>query len=62
PWSNPDMPTPQRVASLLRNSPIGRKRNRYIEGIGLVIKQLEGEIEQGAENCGKRILLFLVLL
>jgi len=52
--SNPDMPTPQRVASLLRNSPIGRKRNRYIEGIDLVIKQLEGEIEQVSEDRQER--------
>ncbi|MEE8564317.1 MAG: PD-(D/E)XK nuclease family protein [Atribacterota bacterium] len=47
---NPDIPTPQRVATLLRNSPIGRKRNRYIKGIDLVIKQLEGEIEQVSED------------
>jgi len=52
--SNPDIPTPQRVASLLRNSPIGRKRNRYIKGIDLVIKQLEGEIEQVSEDRQER--------
>ncbi|PKP56242.1 hypothetical protein CVT91_13640, partial [Candidatus Atribacteria bacterium HGW-Atribacteria-1] len=52
--SNPDMPTPQRVASLLRNSPIGRKRNRYIKGIDLVIKQLEREIEQVSEERQER--------
>ena len=52
--SNPDMPTPQRVASLLRNSPIGRKRNRYIEGIDLNIKQLEREIEQVSEDRQER--------
>jgi len=48
--SNPDVPTPQRVATLLRNSPIGRKRNRYIKGIDLVIKQAEREIEQVSED------------
>ena len=48
--SNPDIPTPQQVATLLRNSPIGRKRNRYIKGIDLVIKQLEREIEQVSED------------
>lgn len=52
--SNPDIPTPQRVASLLRNSPIGHKRNRYIKGIDLVIKQLEGEIEQVSEDRQER--------
>jgi len=52
--SNPDIPTPQRVASLLRNSPIGRKRNRYIKGIDLVIKQLEREIEQVSEDRQER--------
>ncbi|RXG62706.1 hypothetical protein ES695_20810, partial [Candidatus Atribacteria bacterium 1244-E10-H5-B2] len=52
--SNPDIPTPQRVSSLLRNSPIGRKRNRYIKGIDLVIKQLEGEIEQVSEDRQER--------
>jgi len=52
--SNPDIPTPQRVATLLRNSPIGRKRNRYIKGIDLVIKQLEGEIEQVSEDRQER--------
>ncbi len=52
--SNPDIPTPQRVASLLRNSPIGRKRNRYIKGIDLVTKQLEGEIEQVSEDRQER--------
>ena len=52
--SNPDIPTPQRVASLLRNSPIGRKRNRYIKGIDLVIKQLEREIEQVSEDRRER--------
>lgn len=48
--SNPDIPTPQRVASLLRNSPIGHKRNRYIKGLDLSIKQLQGEIEQVSED------------
>ena len=52
--SNPDIPTPQRVASLLRNSPIERKRNRYIKGIDLVIKQLEREIEQVSEDRQER--------
>jgi len=52
--SNPDIPTPQRAASLLRSSPIGRKRNRYIKGIDLVIKQLEGEIEQVSEDRQER--------
>jgi len=52
--SNPDIPTPQRVASLLRNSPIGRKRNRYIKGIDLVIKQLEREIEQVSKDRQER--------
>ncbi|MBU4228405.1 PD-(D/E)XK nuclease family protein [bacterium] len=48
--SNPDIPTPQRVASLLRNSPIGHKRNRYIKGLDLIIKQLKSEIEQVSED------------
>ena len=52
--SNPDIPTPQQVATLLRNSPIGRKRNRYIKGIDLVIKQLEREIEQVSEDRQER--------
>lgn len=52
--SNPDIPTPQRVASLLRNSSIGRKRNRYIKGVDLVIKQLEREIEQVSEDRQER--------
>jgi len=47
---NPDIPTPQRVASLLRNSPIGHKRNRYIKGLDLSIKQLKREIEQVSED------------
>jgi len=47
--SNTDIPTPQRVASLLRNSPIGHKRNRYIKGLNLSIKQLKREIEQVSE-------------
>jgi ATP-dependent helicase/nuclease subunit B len=51
---NPNIPTPQRVATLLRNSPIGRKRNRYIKGIDLVIKQSEGEIEQVSEDRQER--------
>ena len=57
--SNPDMPTPQRVASLLRNSPIRRKRNRYIKGIDLDVKRLEREIKQVSKNrqekCRKKI-------
>ncbi|MCJ7656628.1 MAG: PD-(D/E)XK nuclease family protein, partial [Candidatus Atribacteria bacterium] len=52
--SNPDIPTPQRVASLLRNSPIGPKRNRYIKGLDLSIKQLKREIEQASEDRQKR--------
>lgn len=48
--SNPDMPTPQRVASLLRNSPIGRKRNRYIKGLDLILSRLESEIEQVSKD------------
>jgi len=48
--SNPDTPTPQRAASLLRNSPIGHKRNRYIKGLDLSIKQLKREIEQVSES------------
>jgi len=52
--SNPDTPTPQRVASLLRNSPIGRKRNRYIKGLDLSIKQLKREIEQVSEDRQER--------
>jgi len=52
--SNPDIPTPQRVASLLRNSPIGHKRNRYIKGLDLSIKQLKREIEQASEDRQER--------
>ena len=52
--SNPDIPTPQQVATLLRNSPIGRKRNRYIKGIDLVIKQLEREAKQVSEDRQER--------
>jgi ATP-dependent helicase/DNAse subunit B len=52
--SNPDIPTPQRVASLLRNSPIGRKRNRYIKGLDLSIKQLKSKIEQISEDRQER--------
>ena len=48
--SNPDTPTPQTAASLLRNSPIGHKRNRYIKGLDLSIKQLKREIEQVSES------------
>jgi len=48
--SNPDIPTPQRVASLLRNSPIVHKRNRYIKGLDLSIRQLKREIEQVSED------------
>ncbi|PKP55356.1 hypothetical protein CVT91_15895, partial [Candidatus Atribacteria bacterium HGW-Atribacteria-1] len=48
--SNPDTPNPQRVASLLRNSPIGHKRNRYIKGLDLSIRQLKREIEQVSED------------
>ena len=48
--SNLDTPTPQRAASLLRNSPIGRKRNRYIKGLDLSIKQLKNKIEQVSED------------
>lgn len=51
---NPDIPTPQRVASLLRNSPIGRKRNRYIKGLDLSIGQLKREIEQVSEERQER--------
>ena len=43
--SDPDIPTPQRVASLLRNAPIGHKRKRYIRGLDFSIKQLQSEIE-----------------
>ncbi|MEA1939706.1 MAG: hypothetical protein U9N03_03475, partial [Candidatus Caldatribacteriota bacterium] len=50
----PDTPTPQRVASLLRNSPIRRKRNRYIKGIDLYIKQLKREIKQVSKNRQER--------
>ncbi|MDD5013981.1 MAG: exodeoxyribonuclease V subunit gamma [Atribacterota bacterium] len=57
--SNPGIPTPQRVASLLRNSPIGHKRNRYIKGLDLNIRQLKSEIEQVSEGrqeeCRKKI-------
>ena len=53
--SNPDdTPTPQRVASLLRNSPIGRRRNRYSKGLDLSIKQLKREIEQVSEDRQER--------
>ncbi|HAJ32268.1 MAG TPA: hypothetical protein DCK79_02700 [Candidatus Atribacteria bacterium] len=53
--SNPDdTPTPQRVASLLRNSPIGRRRNRYIKGLDLSIKQLKREIEQVSKDRQER--------
>jgi len=52
--SDPDIPTPQQVATLLRNSPIGRKRNRYIKGIDLVIKQLEREAKQVSEDRQER--------
>ena len=52
--SNPDIPTPKRVASLLRNSPIGHKRNRYIKGLDLSIKQLKREIEQVSEDRQER--------
>jgi len=52
--SNPDVPTPQRVASLLRNSPIGHKRNRYIKGLDLSIGQLKREIEQVSEDRQER--------
>jgi len=52
--TNPDIPSPQRVASLLRNSPIGRKRNRYIKGLDLIISHLEGEIEQVSEDRQER--------
>jgi len=48
--SNPDIPTPQRVASLLRNSPIGHKSNRYIKGLDLNIKHLQREIEQVSKD------------
>jgi len=48
--SNPDMPTPQRVASLLRNSPIGHKRDQYTKGLDLSIRQLKREIEQVSED------------
>jgi len=48
--SNPDIPTPQRAASLLRNSSIGHKRNRYIKGLDLSIRQLKSEIEQVSED------------
>ena len=48
--SNPDIPTPQRVASLLRNSPIGHKRNQYIKGLDLSIRQLKREIDQVSED------------
>lgn len=51
---NPDTLTPQRVASLLRSSPIGRKRNRYIKGLDLIINQLKAEIEQVSENRQER--------
>jgi ATP-dependent helicase/nuclease subunit B len=51
---NPDIPTPQRVASLLRNSPIERKRDRYIKGLDLSAKQLEREIEQVSEDRQER--------
>jgi len=57
--SNPDTPAPQRAASLLRNSPIGRKRNRYIKGLDLSIEQLKNKIEQLSEEkqegCRKKI-------
>jgi len=53
-YSRPDMPTPQRAASLLRNSSIRRKRNRYIKGLDLSIKQLEGEIEQVSKDRQER--------
>ncbi len=53
--SNPDdIPTPQRVASLLRNSPIGRRRNRYIKGLDLSIGQLKREVEQVSEDRQER--------
>ena len=45
-----EIPPPQRVASLLRQSPIGHKRDRYIEGLDGRIKQLKNEIEQVSEN------------
>lgn len=51
---NPDMPNPQRAASLLRNSSIRRKRNRYIKGLDLSIKQLEGEIKQVSKDRQER--------
>ncbi len=47
---NADAPTPQTAASLLRNSPIGHKRNRYIKGLDISIKQLKREIEQVSES------------
>ncbi|GAI03858.1 unnamed protein product, partial [marine sediment metagenome] len=52
--SNSDIPTPQRVASLLRNSPIGHKRNQYIKGLDLSIKQLKREIEQVSKDRQER--------
>lgn len=48
--SNPEIPTPQRVASLLRNSPIGHKRNQYTKGLDLSIRQLKRESEQVSED------------
>ncbi len=48
------MPNPQRAASLLRNSSIRRKRNRYIKGLDLSIKQLEGEIKQVSKDRQER--------
>jgi ATP-dependent helicase/nuclease subunit B len=51
--SNPDIqniPTPQRVASLLRSSLIGYKRDRYIKRLNLNIKQLEKNIEQVSKD------------
>ena len=45
-----EIPPPQRVASLLRQSPIGHKRDRYIKGLDSRIKQLKNDIEQVSEN------------
>ncbi|HER25041.1 MAG TPA: PD-(D/E)XK nuclease family protein [Candidatus Atribacteria bacterium] len=50
-----DMPTPQEAASLLRNSPIGHKRDRYIKGLNFSIKQLKKEIKQVSESRKEKV-------